>query len=155
MGYDLHGRGGYFSCNGSAWYHCLNIARAVGWEPAGTIYNGPPEVRFFGAEANPDELRKWAQEWDGSYTYNEYQTVADDDAKAFAAALDRAIEAEKAGVLTKEQRDSIDDVPTDPVLAAAAAHFGGVVLDLSGNKAAPSILKELADFARQGSFDIG
>jgi hypothetical protein len=89
---------------------------------------GPPEAR---GNPGPD-WKRTCDEWGGHYHYNELQLVGDDDAKALAAALDSAIEAEKAGTLTKEQRTALDGPPSTSQL-----------------------LQDLADFARHGEFRIG
>jgi hypothetical protein len=149
MGYDLYGKGGYFGCSNQAWYHCLDVACAFGWEPAGTrLPDGPPE-----AQGNPGADWKW----DGKYNSNDWQIVTDDDAKAFAAALDRAIEAEKASTLTKGQRSIFDGPPPDPFWETEDGKAMLKKLEkVSGKPPSTSeLLKELADFALQGSFRLG
>ena len=148
MGFDLRGKGGYFCLNNERWYHCLDIACAFGWEPAGTqLPDGPPEAR---GNPGPD----W--KWDGGYNSNDFQMVTDDDAKALAAALDRAIEAEKTGAMTKEQRAAFDGQPEDPFWETEGRAFLKKHKEAEGNSPKwRGRLKEFADFARQGSFRLG
>ena len=132
MGYDLHGRGGYCCVHIEDWRPCLETAQTWGWKPAGTLLPyGPPE-----AEGNPGPDWKWC----GTYISNDWQEVTDEDAKAFAAALDRAIKARatakrartvavQGNVITLSRDDRRNDVDTD-------------------------LLKRVADFARQGRFQI-
>jgi len=92
MGIDLFGRGeaeARFSHDG--WRNCLNLALAFGWRPAGTVhrheYMGPPNG------------------WPGDYVTNDFQLVTDDDAKALATALRRALRARRTKRrLTKKQQ---------------------------------------------------
>jgi len=113
MGYDLQGRGGA-SFNTAAWSMCLNVATAFGWEPAGTV--------------DPDDCNR---EWGGAYFSNDYQQVTDDDARALAAALRRALGAlETKEKLTQEQAKACDDI-----------HL--------------SVIRKLADYAEGGRFAIG
>jgi hypothetical protein len=80
MGMDILGRGWDFSCSAAFWAECLAVAQACGWEPAGTI--APAPCHQGGNRA-----------WNGGYRSNDYQEVTDADARAFSAALYRAIDA--------------------------------------------------------------
>jgi hypothetical protein len=86
MSFDLLGiNGGSWSYNNSAWFYCLKIAQAHGWEPLGTrITEHNPELR---GEPITEEMAAWR----GGYSSIDWQTVTDEDAKALAAALDRAL----------------------------------------------------------------
>jgi hypothetical protein len=68
---------------------CLSLAEAFGWERARTVapatcHQGDCHYR-----------------WDGNYRTNDYQQVTDDDARAFAAGLKRAIDAVALGNATR------------------------------------------------------
>jgi hypothetical protein len=63
------------------WGECLTLAEVFGWTPAET--EAPAPCHQGGPNRN----------WNGNYGTNDYQEVTDDDARAFAAALKRAIEA--------------------------------------------------------------
>jgi hypothetical protein len=80
MGMDISFRRGEFRCSARFWVKCLTLAEVFGWVPAGT-------------EAPSGCQPCSADEWDGNYWTNDYQGVTDDDARAFAAALKRGIEA--------------------------------------------------------------
>ena len=73
----------------------------------------------------------WDGEWDGSYGSNNYQTVTDPDARALGRALHREIDALEAG----------EDLTEDQFKALRGANL--------------SLVRELADFALTGSFNIG
>jgi hypothetical protein len=149
MGYDLLGKRGFFRFSEQGWYHCLDVACAFGWEPAGTqLPDGPPEAR-----GNPEPDWKW----DGGYGSNDWQIVTDDDAKALVAALDRAIEAERAGVMTEEQRNVFYGPPEDPFWETKEDRAFLKNREEAEGKLPPwhERLKEFADFARQGSFRLG
>ena len=75
MSYDILGIQGQTECSALVWSVCLDAAVAFGWVPAGTV----------ASHKNPN------RPWDGSYTSNDWQWVTDDDARAFSAALNRAI----------------------------------------------------------------
>jgi hypothetical protein len=81
MSFDIIGQNGtYFYVNNTGWAALLQLAVQYGWEPAGT--QAPGFMARGHAIASKD--------WDGSYTFNDGQTVTDTDAKALAAALRRA-----------------------------------------------------------------
>jgi len=111
---------------GEDWRPCLETAQTWGWKPAGTLLPYcPPE-----AEGNPGPDWKWC----GTYLSNDWQEVTDEDAKAFAAALDRAIEARAKRALRND--DDTDLLSND---------------DYTDDT---DLLKRVADFARQGGFLI-
>jgi hypothetical protein len=62
--------------HGTPWFCLLTIARWYGWLPAGT--------------APPDDWESLVSEWDGRY-FPSAQLITEEDAKAFAAALRRAL----------------------------------------------------------------
>ena len=80
MGMDISFRRGEFRCSARFWVECLTLAEVFGWNPAGT-------------EAPSGCQPCSADDWGGNYWTNDYQQVTDDDARAFAAALRRGIEA--------------------------------------------------------------
>ena len=75
MGVDFVGHGD-FSLPWHQWRGCFALARAFGWEPAGTV----------AAHDHPN-----ADSWKGDYFSNDLQEVTDADAQAMAAALERAL----------------------------------------------------------------
>jgi hypothetical protein len=80
-GHDILGRDWDFRCSTTFWEECLSLAEAFGWERAGTV--AP-------ATCHQGDCH---DSWDGNYRTNDYQQVTDDDARAFAAGLKRAIDA--------------------------------------------------------------
>jgi hypothetical protein len=81
MGMDILGSDWDFGCGAVFWAECLALARAFGWEPAGTVAPAPcHQGDCYDA-------------WNGNYLTNDYQEVTDADAHAFAMALYRAIDA--------------------------------------------------------------
>ena len=83
MGYDLHGRGGYFGVDILDWRPCVETAQTWGWKPSGTLLPyGPPE-------AQGDPGSDWT--WDGNYFSNDFQEVTDRDARALGEALLRGV----------------------------------------------------------------
>ena len=75
MGFSLtNDRDEYFGFNWGAWHSVLLWAHQGGWKPAGTQGTG-----ILGD--NPEE-------WDGGYTSNDCQLVADEDAAAIADGLE-------------------------------------------------------------------
>jgi hypothetical protein len=82
MGMDCFGNGG-FSVNWAGWERLLEVARANGWEPAGTIpmderdWNRPDENTFTGERAG--------------YYSNDSQLVTKSDAAEIANSLRRAL----------------------------------------------------------------
>src|SRR5688500_14379976 len=66
-----------------SWYKVLNLAFMCGWVPAGTL---PP------LEYDDEEGDTAYREWDGRYHSGERQWITDDDALAFAAALEAGMD---------------------------------------------------------------
>jgi len=98
-------------------------------------------------------------EWGGGYFSNDYQQVTDSDAKAWAAALERAIAAAQAeSVLNVEQMKALAGGEEDasPIPGAAIAqHFPGATITRPSFAYDVETLRLLADYARQGGFSIG
>jgi hypothetical protein len=67
------------------WRECLDLAKAFGWIPAGTLH----PIAHLSSEGKS----RPQCEWEGGYTTNDWQRVADVDAYALAMALYRAIAA--------------------------------------------------------------
>jgi hypothetical protein len=152
MGVDLSGGGRGLYLGWPAWSYCLGVAAAFGWQPEGTeaetYYNEDGTIYDGLGDAG------------GSYFYNEGQRVTDSDAKALAAALDRAIRALAAGDrLSSEQLMALAgpgqqrppwNKATEEILAN---HFGTVHTPTFSYDA--QLLSLLADFARESGFTIG
>ncbi len=93
MGYDLIGHGGA-TYNVDTWPRLLDIARAFGWEPQGTV--APTYEKG---------------ECCGTYITNDGQLVTDEDAKALGLALYRALDAVTSGKeLIKEQSQAFREL---------------------------------------------
>jgi hypothetical protein len=84
MGMELHGTNRSLYLTRRAWIEMLKLARAFDWEPMGT------RNRNYGKGLVPKEL-VGKLKWDGSYVHNGLQGVLSPDAKAMAAALQRAL----------------------------------------------------------------
>jgi hypothetical protein len=83
MGVELQGNGGWLDMTWSGWHYCFEIAHKYGWKPKGTC---APDYVIGAKRYTTDPA-----EWNGSYFVNEFQMVTDDDARALAEALRRAI----------------------------------------------------------------
>jgi hypothetical protein len=95
MGFNLDGKhGGYFDMNRSNWEYCLKTAYRYGWEPLGTVAPDPAFLKeLYGPVCEGCQEPDYS-EWAGGYFYNDWQIiVTDDDARAIAEALHRAIAA--------------------------------------------------------------
>lgn len=150
MGVDLIGAGrSVFSANWSYWRHCLRIASAFGWVPAGTIA--------------PEE---WSGEesWCGTYFSNDLQKVLDHDAKSLAQALDHARDAlANYDPLTADQMVALRSYPDgEPISRALASYLESVegAMNEAGifpdpEREGVDSFKALARFARKGAFVIG
>jgi len=89
MSTGLYGRHGDKSFSAATWDGCFHLAVAFGWKPAGT---------------NPPVVGAIRDDWDGGYFSNEFQQVTDDDARAMARALTRALTALKARRRVKKEQ---------------------------------------------------
>ena len=87
MGYNLIGAHNDFRVGSGTWGRILRVALDHGWEPAGTL---APNI------GSHDENGEWVPDdigsaWDGTYFFNNYQIVTEEDAAALANALERAL----------------------------------------------------------------
>ena len=113
MGFDLIGRHGDMSFSFDFWCRCFDIAVAFGWRPAGTV--APADCRG---------------EWRGTYLSSDLQEVADDDARAFGAALHRAATAlRSAQNLTEEQVNACNGANVDAICRSCRLRRKGRVHD--------------------------
>jgi hypothetical protein len=84
MSYEILGSTGkYWTCHQCDWGDYLDVAVAFGWEPAGAFF----KCDEGGHGEHPS----------GSYFGNSFQIVTDGDARAMAAALNRAVATINAG----------------------------------------------------------
>lgn len=84
MGYELRGKGDTVSLNIAGWEFIVDVAKAYGWIPMGTQ---PTDLTY------PNGMPLGAQEdWRGSYFYNEWQIITEQDASNIADALQRALQ---------------------------------------------------------------
>jgi hypothetical protein len=101
MGYDLIGcQGRRLSLNPHAWQLCLDAARMYGWEPQGTrasTWGTCNADGTFTPHWTEEMARDWAERCRedkySSYFSNSFQEIIEPDARALAAALDRAVAA--------------------------------------------------------------
>jgi hypothetical protein len=148
MGFDLRGAGGVLHLNWSGWFYCLRVARAFGWEPAGTE---EPKLTMYDPDGRLVAVTSNGQKWDGGYFTNDYQAVTDADAKALAAALDRAITAVETGAeLSAEQHEAFTDESDRSAIPTAAYAQAFSIVEM--RRLHP--LRVLAEYARQGDFLI-
>jgi hypothetical protein len=92
MGMDLISKSGStFDLSSDWWRFYLNLAAKCGWTPKGT--------------GKPDHLGE-KDEWDGSYEWNDGQIVGEEDAKALAQALERALADPAAGSIIERMLDA-------------------------------------------------
>jgi hypothetical protein len=108
MGVDLMGHSGA-SFNWQGWRSLLRVARVFGWQPAGTTRSDENEG-----------------DWDGSYFTNDLQGVTDEDAKAMARALFRALNAVWTDQpLSTDQAKALDEADIRVVMELANYAFSG------------------------------
>lgn len=102
MGYDLtNAKNDEFHFNIHSWSPIFQMGMAAGWQPAGTLAPAP-----FVDEDTGETLGVWDDdEWDGTYFSNDRQRVTDADARAWADALERAL-------------DDIPDLHTMPMIVS-------------------------------------
>ena len=110
MGMDLIGRGGSMSLHWDDWRSLLKLAEQYGWQPEGTDQ---------GRLSQEGKDQASGHSWSGTYFSNDYQIVADSDARALGQALLRAAD----DVRKRGPRKSYDNYPCLP-LVAALADFG-------------------------------
>jgi hypothetical protein len=128
MGMDLTGAGGEISFNIFAWAKVLDLAQQYGWEPAGTE---APDFEVKDEDGNVDhelseQLSCRAEDWDGNYSTNDFQSVTEHDAANIADALERALDDIPdfdANEKTKEY--TLDDPPANAAARAVLAGTGG------------------------------
>lgn len=95
MSYEILGNNGqYWSCNQGGWSAYLKVAIAFGWAPEGAFFK--------------DDEAGFGPHPSGSYMGNDRQLVTDEDARAFGAALRRAIAAADLNLpMTADQKDAL------------------------------------------------
>src|SRR4051794_18090409 len=92
MGMDLISKSGStFDLSAGWWSFYLTLAEKCGWTPKGT--------------GKPDHLGE-KDEWHGAYEWNDGQIVDEEDAKALAQALERAITDPAAGSIIERMLDA-------------------------------------------------
>lgn len=138
MGFDLSNKsGGYQRFNGAGWGLALSVAEHYGWKPAGT-----PRPGGWDDADGP---------WEGEYAIQAGQWVTAEDAVAFAEALDRAVAADD---FVQVAQQGIDELNAELVNAIPRAKSDVKPLPPDGAEKFRNRLKELAEFARQGTFVI-
>lgn len=98
MGYDLSSlnapkEDSYFRFNIAGWTQLLNMALDYGWKPEGTVMD---EGFFMSAcGMGEEQAKREVDNWDGSYTSNDWQQVTDSDANNLKEALGKIMEDKK------------------------------------------------------------
>ncbi len=109
-------------------YECIVLARGFGWKPMGTV------------DPSDDPQLGWDPEWGawpGYYCRNHNQMVKEDDARAFSKALFRGLEMIAGKQLTPEDWEALKkNCPK------------------SSDESFLSLVREVAEFAAEGSFRI-
>jgi hypothetical protein len=144
--------------NHATWGALLELAYEHGWRPAGT--NAPSMVNEDGTPwehgyCDPDK-------WDGSYTSNDFQTVGDDDAKAFGEALMRAIaeDRKKPHLVPADVPEDYDGPPPGSISIGPNDSFDDFCAKIAEAKERAKdyplgpLVKEVAEFALRGGFII-
>ena len=92
MGYDLMNyKGGDFRFTAWAWSPVLGLAELYGWEPMGTVVTEGSYAWCGAKDTDTVEVQESIKSWDGSYNYNMYQIVVEEDALNLAHALMNAV----------------------------------------------------------------
>ncbi len=89
MGFDLMGKRGSFSTNRAGWRYIFNLAIENGWVPEGTKPPGTIQM------INPYDDGPYPEipdNWCGSYFYNDFQVVTEEDATNMANALELSLD---------------------------------------------------------------
>jgi hypothetical protein len=124
--YDIELTGhGAIGLSFEEWGNCLRLAKAFGWQPAGTV--SPV------ADTQCARTEGQSVEWDGNYASKDLQQVTDADAMALSAALRTGVRAwERIEGLTIHEFDAVRRVP----------------------KSFESYVDRVADYAARGKFFI-
>lgn len=138
------GSGNKLRISDTAWFFILEAAVAFGWEPEGT---------------GPSDKTSQLQEWDGNYLSNDWQKVSNADAEALAAGLDLAIAKLRGdGSRGGDYIEAEDLARLTSIVRAAMVEGGDELVELLDVRPQSvtdlAEIKELAGFARQGSFLI-
>jgi len=102
MGYDIFSKDENFgqSLNIAGWQSLMGLACVFGWEPQGTVLTSWKDNKtgemfpLVCCDAKKCIDGQWVKDdsWPGSYSSNSYQEITANDAKNFAAALEKALE---------------------------------------------------------------
>ncbi len=109
---------------------CLRLAMRFGWDPMGTVDPfDHPEMSYWNSET--------CGEWPGDYLEHCLQTVREDDARAFSAALFRGLDMISGQKLTPQELEAIEkDFP------------------LFNEERFLAMVRKVAEFAADGAFQI-
>jgi hypothetical protein len=126
------------------WLFYRMLAEKCGWNPKGT--------------GKPDHLSEKDQ-WDGNYDYSDGQIVYDDDAKALAQALDRALAEPAAASIIKSLLDTwwnnMQEATSDAELAGLSEKQKKAMRAIARKPTfSTELTRELIDLCRQGEFRI-
>lgn len=175
MGYDLIGRQGRrLSINVHGWRFCLDAARMYGWEPEGTrastwgTWNKDgTHTPYWTEEMAQDWAERYRRDKYSSYFSNDFQEATEADARALAAALDRAVAAlqgdggavilmriRAAGASAGSEFGDLlsvvgDNIAEQTGVPASELVFQSQRLDV---KESLKVMQRLADFARMNDF---
>src|SRR5688572_26314993 len=138
MGFDLSNKsGGYQRFSGAGWGLALTVAEHYGWKAAGT--------------PRPSDWDDADGPWEGEYAIQAGQWVTAEDAAAFAEALERGVAAED---FVRVAQRGMDDLNAELVRAIPSAKNDVKPLPDDEAEQFRGRMKELAKFARQGTFVI-
>lgn len=99
MGVDLASPNGSEHLNWYDWETAFNLATKHGWRPAGTVLDEGALYQIRPESEGEERARLVAEanaRWSGSYFTNDLQTITEEDARQFAAALRRGGDALEA-----------------------------------------------------------
>ena len=142
MNFKLRSEDGTFEIASATWQRVLDVARAYGWEPAGT---DPPDIR----DQDDDPAYDWSG-WSGSYTVNEYQHVTAADAESLAEALALALLDIPVGSVIERDAPGVFSG-----VRGVDAHAEVKAIDWFKRPARRAELMALVTFCRAGGFQIG
>jgi hypothetical protein len=143
MGMDLISKSGTtLDMSSDWWLFYRTLAEKCGWNPKGA--------------GKPDHLSE-KDEWDGNYDYNDGQIVYEDDARALAQALERAITDQAAGSIIEGMLDAWweDMLKAEAELSGLSKQQKKLLrAAMARPKFSIESAAELIDLCKQGEFRI-
>jgi hypothetical protein len=139
MGFDLMRRGISLSLNWSDWRAAVQVAKAYGWEPQGTL--------------QPSEWIDDGCGWSVGYFSSDGQVVAATDAVALGDALERALPDIPVWDPDSDLESDVSDISVGSRYAKTmeTAEKPTALLEFAGKRGS---LREIADFCQGGQFYV-